>query len=57
MIHPWESSKFSPKITGVPPHVLLMAKMEELMLKFNTLRVDMKDDFGGILDHRGIGGS
>ena len=57
VIHPWESSKFSPKITGVPPHVLLMAKMEELMLKFNTLRVDMKDDFGGMLDHRGIGGS
>ena len=57
VIHPWESSRYSPKITGVPPHVLLMAKMEELMHKFTTLRGDIKTDFDGLLDHRGVGGS
>ena len=56
-VNPWEATKFSPKMTGVPPHIIIMAKMEELMLKFNALRVNLKDDFGGMLDCRGVGGS
>ena len=41
----------------MPPHVLLMSKMEELMIKFNDLRGDIKTDFGGMLDTRGVGGN
>ena len=55
--YPWESNEFAPKSTGVPPHVLLMSKMEELMIKFNDLRGDIKTDFGGMLDTRGVGGN
>ena len=53
----WNSSQDTPKITGVPPHVLLMSKVEELLQKFSALRVDIKGDIGGMLDIRGVGGS
>ena len=56
-VHPSESSKCTPKRTCVPPHVPLMSKIQELMLKFSRLRGDLKDDFGGILDTKGVDGS
>ena len=34
---PWTSTQDTPKITGVPPHVLLMAKVETLLQKFSAL--------------------
>ena len=55
--YPWNSTEYTPKVTGVPPHVLLMAKMEELMIRFKELRTDIKCDFDSSLDSRGIGGS
>ena len=55
--YPWNSTEYTPKVTGVPPHVLLMAKMEELMIRFKELRTDIKGDFDSSLDSRGIGGS
>ena len=54
---PWNSTQDTPKITGVPPHVLLISKVEELLQKFSALRVDIKGDIGGMLDIRGVGGS
>ena len=55
--YPWNSTEFTPKITGVPPHVLLMSKMENLLIKFDKMRGDIKEDFNGVLDNRGVGGS
>ena len=55
--YPWNMTRYTPKITGVPPHVLLMNKMEELLQKFEGIRGDIKDDVGGMLDSRGVGGS
>ena len=55
--YPWNSTESTPKITGVPPHVILMSKMEDLVMKFDKMRGDIKDDFGGMLDKRGVGGS
>ena len=49
----WELNNFTPKITGVPPRVLLMSRMEELVIKINGLRGDLKYYFGGMLDNRG----
>ena len=55
--YPWNATEFTPIITGVPPHVLLMSKMENLLMKFEKIRGDIRDDFGGMLDNRGVGGS
>ena len=55
--YPWNATEFTPIITGVPPHVLLMLKMENLLMKFEKMRGDIKSDFGGMLDNRGVGGS
>ena len=35
---PWSKSKFTPRITGIPPHVCLMAEMEELHIAVMNLR-------------------
>lgn len=55
--YPWNITRYTPKITGVPPHVLLINKMKELLQKFEGIRGDIKDDVGGMLDSRGVGGS
>ena len=55
--YPWDSTVDTPKITGVPPHVLLMAEIEELKIKFDALQVTIKSDMKDALDERGVGGS
>ena len=54
--YPWDATEETPKLTGIPPHVALLAKLENLsrqMAKF-------KDKFRGVLveelDSRHIGG-
>ena len=55
--YPWDSTADTPKITGVPPHVLLMAEIEDLKIKFQALQVQIKSDMKDALDERGVGGS
>ena len=55
--YPWDSTVDTPKITGVPPHVLLMAEIEELKKKFDALQVTIRTDMKDALDERGVGGS
>ena len=55
--YPWNSTVDTPKITGVPPHVLLMAELEELKIKFDALQNSIKSDMKDALDERGVGGS
>ena len=54
---PWNATRETPKLTGVPPHVLLMAEMEQLRQRFDVLQATMKEDLNAALDERGIGGS
>ena len=54
---PWDSTVDTPKLTGVPPHVLLMAEIEELKIKFTALQVTIKNDMKDALDERGVGGN
>ena len=56
-MYPWNNTDYTPKITGVPPHVLLVAEMEVLKAKFDNLRLDINDDIKGMLDERGVGGN
>ena len=55
--YPWDSTADTLKITGVPPHVLLMAEIEELKIRFQALQVAIKGDMKDALDERGVGGS
>lgn len=55
--YPWNSTFDTPKITGVPPHVLLMAELEELKIKLDALQMSIKSDMKDALDERGVGGS
>ena len=55
--YPWDSTADTPKITGVPPHVLLMAEIEDLKIKFEALQIRIKSDMKDALDERGVGGS
>ena len=55
--YPWNSTADTPKITDVPPHVLLMAELEELKIKFDALQMHIKSDMKDTLDERGVGGS
>ena len=55
--YPWNNSDYTPKITGVPPHVLLMADMELLKAKFEKFWLDINYDINGMLNERGVGGN
>ena len=57
MAFPWNATKETPKLTGEPPHALLMSEMEALRLKFDDLQATMKDDMNTSLDEKGVGGS
>ena len=54
---PWNSTVDTPKLSGVPPHVLLMAEIEELKIKFEALQATIKNDMKAALDERGVGGN
>ena len=54
---PWNSTVDTPKFSGVPPHVLLMAEIEELKIKFEALQATIKNDMKTALDVRGVGGN
>ena len=55
--YPRKNTYYTPEITGVPPHVLLMAEMEVLKAKFEKLWLDINYDIKEILDKRGVGGN
>ena len=57
ILYPWKNTDYTPKITGVPPHVLLMAEVEVLKEKFEKLWLDINYDIKGILYERGVGGN
>lgn len=50
--HPWEKTEYTPKATGIPPHVIMMAELQEMQMKFEELRTSIRDDISGILDSR-----
>lgn len=49
---PWEKTEYTPKATGIPPHMILMAEVHELHKKFDELRVSIRDDVRNALDTR-----
>ena len=55
--YPLNLTKEAPNLTRFPPHVLHMAEMEALRVKFDALQSTMKHEINTTLDDRGIGGS
>jgi len=52
---PWSKTKNSPTITGIPPHVVLLAEMEALKNKFHELNRSLLSGIKNMLDERNIG--
>jgi len=46
---PWNRSEYTPRISGVPPHVLLLAEFKDLKVKFANLREQIRDDMVQVL--------
>ena len=40
--YPYNSKKYTPKLTGIPPHILVMVEFEELRYKFKELYQSIK---------------
>ena len=55
VIYPWNSTEYTLKVTSVLPQVFLITKMEELIIRFKELQIDIKDDFDSLLDNKDVG--
>ena len=55
--YPWDATVETPKLTGIPPHVVLLAELKNLSRQMSKF----KDDFRGVLveelDARHLGGN
>ena len=52
--HPWNMTKDSPSLTGVPPHVLCLAQLEGLRIEIETLKKELPRTIERMLDNRGF---
>jgi hypothetical protein len=52
---PWEKTASTPNFTGIPPHVTLMAQVEQMKLELAKNRDDILAGFKSELDGRDIG--
>jgi hypothetical protein len=55
--YPWDRTEDTPRFTGIPPHVTLLAQMEEMKKHIDELEKKVVSHFERALDARGIGGS
>jgi hypothetical protein len=53
--YPWDATEDTPKFTGIPPHVSLLAKQESLQIELGQLRESIASMIGDELNDRGIG--
>ena len=50
--YPWTKTEYTPRITGIPPHILIMAEMEELKKQVSTINSKFKEDLNTCFDER-----
>ena len=55
--YPWTETLDAPKLTGIPPHICIMAEVEQLKNEIKNLRDTLIKDIKNELTERGIGGS
>ena len=51
---PWDKTADTPKFTGIPPHVMMLAEMEKLNMKMQDLHTGIVDDLEKAMDERGF---
>ena len=54
--YPWDATKFTPNITGIPPHVTLMDDMERMRRNYDALRAEIEGDMDDMMEKMGVGG-
>ena len=55
--YPWDTVEFTPSLTGVAPHFLLMSEIEIPREKIEDLQKRIKSEMNKILDERSVGGN
>ena len=59
--YPWDATRETPEITGIPPDIVLLAEMESLQRTMQDLKEELKSSFKSTLveqlDQREVGGS
>ena len=52
--YPWNKTEDTPPFTGVPPHILILAELEELKKAVMGLQNNIKDDMKDLMEERGF---
>jgi hypothetical protein len=52
--YPWNATSSTPTFNGIPPHILHIAKLEELEQKIVTMEKNLLDKMGNMMDERGF---
>ena len=53
---PWDSTRYTPQLTGLPPHSLLLAKMKDVTKMVSRLKEELSGVFRTELNKRDVGG-
>ena len=54
--YPWNKTRDTPFLTGVPPHILMMSDMKRFENKLDNIRSEMMESMQEELNKRDIGG-
>lgn len=52
--YPWDKTEDTPQFTGIPPHILILAELEELKQVVLGLQNNIKDDMKDLMEERGF---
>lgn len=50
--YPWNKTSDTPVLTGIPPHVVILAQLEETKMQFQELKNSIKSDISSLLDEK-----
>ncbi len=52
--YPWAKTKYTPKLSGIPPHVMQLYEMKQIKHELATLRDNFMKDMNKEMDRRGF---
>ena len=52
--YPWDKTEDTPQFTGIPPHILILAELEELKKVVLGLQNNIKDDMKELMEEQGF---
>ena len=54
--YPWSTTRNSPKLTGIPPHVVLLSELHTISRQVESFKNDFREVLKTELDTRELGG-